>query len=385
MMRILFISHEDSMFGAPKSLMELMLTLKNNYDVEPIVMLHSKDNVFDFCEECGIEKHVVCHRNITCGRKSEILSYIKWFPKNIVNRYDDAYAMNYINKHIDMDKIDIIHSNVSITSLGMLLRRKYNIPHIVHLREAASNVENFVYTRLYMDLLKNGADLYIAISDFNRREWISRGLPENKIKVIYNGLKLSQKPIQKQKTKDEKIKIVFSGAISPDKGQITLIEALNILPCYIKEKIDVYFIGTGNFIYSKKLMALVHEYNLNNVINFLGYINNAVDSFCQYDIGIIASRGEAFGRVTVEYMANKLCVIASMAGANPELIQDNINGLLFKLDDAHDLANKLEFLINNPDNISRLSRQGYQDALAYFTTEINAYNIYQLYKSICCK
>lgn len=382
-MKVLFISHEDSKFGAPKSLMELMRTLKNKYDIEPVVMLHSKDDVYDFCRRENIEAHVVGHRNITCGHKSEIVSHLKKIPKNIVNRFDDYRALNYIKKNIDMSKIDIIHSNVTITTLGMLLNKKFNIPHVVHLREAAGNVENFVYTRDYIKTLKNGVNYYIAISKFNKREWIKRGLPSEKVHVIYNGLDLSKlEEVADCNQNDGRLRVVFSGAISEDKGQITLIEAIHRLSLEKQNKVIVDFIGAGDSEYQKKLVSRIKQYNLEETVNLLGYIDNAVMRYSNYDVGIIASKAEAFGRVTVEYMASKLCVIASNAGANTELIKDGVNGLIFKLDDANDLAEKLFMIMDNRQYIEKLSECAYATAFSEFTTEKNAKNVYDLYCQI---
>jgi glycosyltransferase involved in cell wall biosynthesis len=44
------------------------------------------------------------------------------------------------------------------------------------------------------------------------------------------------------------------------------------------------------------------------------------------NIGLMCSRDEAFGRVTIEFMLHKMPVIASNSGANPELVINRING-----------------------------------------------------------
>lgn len=386
MKTIIFISHEDSKFGAPKSLMELIYSLKNEYSIKPIVLLHSKDDVYDFCEKNGIEKYVVRHRNLVCGRKSEVLSHLKKIPKDIINRIDDYRAFLYIKEHIDMEKVDIIHSNVTITTLGMLLRKKFGIPHVVHLRETASNVENYVYTRNYVKTLLDGADYFIAISDFTKREWIKRGIPENRIETIYNGLNLDftlpNKSDYKEDSKLRKIRIVFSGALSKDKGQLDLIEAVNIMPDIYKKRIQVEFIGEGELSYTKYLKDKVLNYGLSDSVKFLGYISQASNLYRMYDIGIIGSRAEAFGRVTVEYMASGLAVIASDAGANPELIKDGVNGLLYESGNSLDLVQKIKVLMDNPDIVKKLSYRAKDDVYKRFTTKINANNVFKLYTKI---
>ena len=63
------------------------------------------------------------------------------------------------------------------------------------------------------------------------------------------------------------------------------------------------------------------------------------------DIGIVPSKSEAFGRVTVEYMLQNLAVIVNDSGANCEIVQDGISGMVYKQGAHVALANKMEELI----------------------------------------
>ena len=89
-------------------------------------------------------------------------------------------------------------------------------------------------------------------------------------------------------------------------------------------------------------------------INFLGSINDVHERLGNYQIGLMCSRAEGFGRVTAEYMHAQLGVIASDSGANPELIQDGVNGLLFKSGDAKSLSECILRLYNNREFLIEL-------------------------------
>lgn len=377
-MKVLFISHEDSKFGAPKSLMELMRTLKDEFEVQPLVLLHSKDDVYDFCKKEGIEAHIVGHYNIVCGRKIDIKSYLKLFPKFILNMFYDFFALIYIKKNIDISTIDIIHSNVTITSLGEKISKLYKKPHIVHLRETAKNVEDYLMVRNQIIMLKSGAESFIAISNFNRDGWVDHGLDENRIEVIYNGLALKNEYVSPM-SPDGDLKIIFSGAITREKGQLILVKAIAMLPKEVLSAIKVDIVGTGDTEYIRELRCFINKNGLEENIVLKGYVDNISKKYNKYNVGIVASRNEAFGRVTVEYMASGLCVIASNSGANPELIIDNENGMLFETDNPESLASKIIYLYENRECISALGTKAYQTAHSKFTTEINAANIYNHY------
>lgn len=381
-MKVLFIAHEDSKFGAPKSLMELIVTLKTNYDIEPIVLLHSKDDIYFFCEKNGIEKYIVGHRNFVCGRKNSMLSYVKYFPKKILNYVDDYRAIRLIEKKIDMKTIDIIHSNVSIISLGLKLRKKYNCKHIMHLRESADYLNMYVITlKNYIKVLNQYVDCFVAISNYNLRTWINRGIDNSKTEVIYNGLKMNLDYDIEKKSPSSNIKILFTGAIREEKGQHLLIEALEKLPDSCLNCIEVDFYGDGDKKYIKQLKKMISENNLGNRVHINGYTDQMDNLYSNYEIGVVASKGEAFGRVTIEYMENGLCVIASKAGANPEIVTDGVDGLLFE-NNREDLVRKLMLAIQNEEYRRSIQKKAKQRAKDFFSTEVNANNIYELYKRI---
>jgi glycosyltransferase involved in cell wall biosynthesis len=72
------------------------------------------------------------------------------------------------------------------------------------------------------------------------------------------------------------------------------------------------------------------------------------------DITIIPSRIESFSLVTRESLHAKVPVIGPDIGGIPEVIQDNINGFLFRSGDYRDLANKLMILIRHPEKLNTL-------------------------------
>ena len=94
----------------------------------------------------------------------------------------------------------------------------------------------------------------------------------------------------------------------------------------------------------------------------------------------MASKAEGFGRVTVEYMYAGLAVIASDTGANPEIIDDGVNGLLYHYNDAQSMASKLVLLINNARYRETIAERGKVTVTNRFTPQINAKNIFDIYK-----
>ena len=72
---------------------------------------------------------------------------------------------------------------------------------------------------------------------------------------------------------------------------------------------------------------------------------------------MVCSNREAFGRVTVEAMFAGNPVLAADSGANIELVQDKKNGRIYKNKDLVDLAEKMQWFIDEPTNIAICGRE----------------------------
>ena len=81
-------------------------------------------------------------------------------------------------------------------------------------------------------------------------------------------------------------------------------------------------------------------------------------------------------------MHGQLGVIASDSGANPELIEDGVTGLLFKSGDAKSLADCILRLYNDRELLIRLSHAAKEKARKEYTQQKNAESIYQVYQEI---
>ena len=114
-------------------------------------------------------------------------------------------------------------------------------------------------------------------------------------------------------------------------------------------------------------------------ISFLGYRNNLRENLSSYDIGVICSKSEGFGRVTAEYMAAELCVIASDTGANTELIENEKNGLIYNYNNDKELAEKIKKIYNNKKLIDIYGKNARDTIIEKLTKEINADNIKKIY------
>jgi glycosyltransferase involved in cell wall biosynthesis len=78
-------------------------------------------------------------------------------------------------------------------------------------------------------------------------------------------------------------------------------------------------------------------------------------------------------------MACGCCPIASRVGGNPELIEDEMRGLLFEPGNSSDLARKLRAVISDVDLRSRLAQAAHDFVHANFSRKASAERMAAIY------
>ena len=385
-MKILFITDPSPFGGTNNALIMLTHCLKKkNCDVT--VCISKTPELEKHLKQNGISTIRTDHIPAMINRSN---GYLKTLVKAVVlgfyrRFYNINKAKQKVEKAIDISSFDIIHTNSSRSDLGCLISNIYKIPHVVHLREFGIEDFNCICLKKhYYEYLNFSTDFFISVSNAVKKSWINKGIDQNKIVRIYDGINIRSIKT-KSASRNLNLRLVIVGGIVPTKGQHLCIKAINELPNRIKDKISLDIIGWEDYKYRKQLNGLVSQYGLEDKINFLGIKEGVGDVLCNYDIGIMASRSEGFGLVTAEYMAAGLCVVASNSGANAELISNGDSGLLFENNNYISLSQCIERLFNDRDLLNELALKGYEKACKDFTIERNADEILKLYQLLVSK
>lgn len=343
MMKVLYIASADYKYGVAKSTMSLMLYMKEHFDVEPVLLTKKHNKLNEMCDEEKIENYSCWYGDFMCGSPYSFfpLKIAKHIVKYILYMYSVCIKKKVFSCGIDFEQIDIVHTAHNRQEIGAYICKERKIPHVWHIREFGKEDYNVVfYKHNTIQYMNKYTDAFIAISDAVRECWIKKGLDECKIRTVYNGLS-TKGFVPKERRKDELLKIVITGHIQPNKGQLQIVEAVALLPKEIQKKIQLDLIGDAYEDYALKIKKVIEKNQLENV-NFLGYCKDVPKKLSEYDIGVVCSKAEGFGRVTVEYMLAGLYVVAADTGANPELIKSDKIGMLYKYGDIEDLKTKIQ-------------------------------------------
>jgi|GEM_PF-1219142 len=375
---VLFISHYSDMYGANQSLCTLMVELKDNYQIKPIVLLRNHGPICKFMDQHGIKYYIfyffwwVYEGN---GFKEFLLSFTKQL-RNIPR-------IIHIYKTIRTNKIRLVYTNGLPANIGLFLSKLLGCPHIWHIRES---IEHFKFKFslgkfISKIILKNAADKYILISDYLVNAY-SGLLPLRKIVRIYNGIELP-KTNTKSKKESETFNLCMLGIISEQKNNLDAIKALAILRNQkLGVKVILHLAGGRKQEYLELLRIFIYEHDLIEYVRFYEHINDPRPLLSRMDLGLICSRDEAFGRVSIEFMMHRIPVIASNSGANNELVKKGINGEIYELYNSQELADKIIQFIEKPELLKSLGQSAYDYAISNFSSSQNTKYVYKIIEEI---
>jgi len=177
--------------------------------------------------------------------------------------------------------------------------------------------------------------------------------------------------------KDGNINIVYVGAFSHQKGVDVLIKAFSNLAKNYNDLV-LHLIGGGELLQSMKNLAKSLEVDHNIV--FYGARKDVENFYLNSDYVICPSiSGEGSSGVIKEGMAAGKIVITSDLTANKELIDDGINGVMFKTGDNNALTTALNKVINKEIIIDS---QKIKDKVSLFDCSNTIEQYIALYKKI---
>lgn len=292
-------------------------------------------------------------------------SNIHYQTKGELMRYAKV-AWKFALKLTKDNHYDLSHSFFSVPcgalSYGLKIRR--GLPYIVSLRGADVPGYSERFKSLYgvltpiIKIIWRNASFVIANSQ-GLRELALESKPKNTIGVIPNGVNVEQfKPAEKA-AHAEKFEILCVSRITPRKGIRYLIKALEK---FIVEHpyVHLNIIGEGNE--KESLENLVRGLGLSHSVTFHGLLphDQLPHEYAKADVFVLPSLNEGMSNTMLEAIASGLPIIATQTGGSYELVKDGVNGLIVRMQDSDDLAQKLAILVEQEQlrlNMGRLSRE----------------------------
>lgn len=394
-MKIAFITHFSNLYGANRSLLNLIDGLKD-YGVQSYVVTPFEGELTDSLKQKNIEFAILPLQwwvdKLELGNNiwKNLHRLAAFYPKALKRLYLNLRITPILLAQLQTWEIDIIYTNSSATPIGALAAYRLNIPHIWHLREFLDLDYNlhFDWGKQLSKFLIQRSHAQISISQAISKHF-SSGLKLENMKVIYNGIaslnKLEELREQgKEKGKyllpdEQKFTFALVGLVHPNKGQDIAIKALSLVSKRFPH-VRLIIAGTSYKNQIDELKKLVNKLGVLNQVEFWGYIEDPYQAYLAADVVLMCSKHEGMGRVTVEAMSVCRPVIGFNNGGTAEIIQHEYTGLLYQ--DGHEsLANCMERLIENPKWVKEMGLNAWHVVKDKYSIEAYSQQVYQVLES----
>lgn len=291
------------------------------------------------------------------------ISYIYLNSNGIKNIF---VAKNKLQKIVNNEKpdilisyllrADIINSLVKVTftkkisSVRNMIEKEYVISHGKIIGSLFGFFHKYALSKL---------DKIILISNDMYDFFIKNGFKQNKLVLIHNCL--DEKDLEEKMTTqylkpfDNDFPIVVSvGSLIPRKNTILLVD--NCLKLLNEGLVfNILIIGEGEE--REMLESKINESLYKNNFKFTGNINNPIPFVLNSDIFVMTSVSEGVSRSLMEALyLGRRCLVSDIDG-NRELIDNNINGHLYKTE--IEFYDNLKLLLNDKkkSNINLLKKE----------------------------
>jgi glycosyltransferase involved in cell wall biosynthesis len=232
----------------------------------------------------------------------------------------DPLAILQMAKHFRSEKIDIVHTHLSTSSVnGCMAARLAKIPCVATVHGMSGKL-SFAF-----------ADHMIGVSQGVRQHLITQGVPETRVTAVYNGVALPKDLLSKSEARS---KFAIPGdatvfgtvaRLTPMKGIEFSLRAFALIQKSLPNSIYV-LVGDGDS--SDQYRNLAKELCIGEKVMFLGYQAKVFDPLAAMDIFLFPSLKEAMGISVVEALAVGLPVVSTNVGGLPEVVSANVGSLV---------------------------------------------------------
>jgi len=307
------------------------------------------------------------------------------WPKSVSGAWSDEdrrQQAQFLNQVIQDQKLHLLHAN-SLTMARRLgqISENLNCPATGHLRDmmslSRSGIEGL--SRLHR---------LAAVSEATRLDHIGQGLPEAKIKTIYNGVDLDRfRPLPPTGFLKAELGIPQQSHLAAVIGQICLRKGQDDFAAaavLLKDEFpNLHFVMIGQR-HSRKLesvqfdAAITERFQsagLSHRLHRLEFRNDIPDLLREIDVLVHPARQEPLGRVLLEAAACGKPIMATNVGGTREILKHQQTALLVPPGRPEELSQGISFLLKNPQTAKHYGESAAIDIARRFPAQMAAQNM----------
>lgn len=315
----------------------------------------------------GYKISIICFYSDGGIEEEAIKSGIKVISINKKGRWHVFLPLFSLIKILKKNKPDILHSYLPTANIMAIVARIFipGMKVVWGVRGSFNDLSDYDWLRsvsYYIEsLLSRYPDLIICNSERGRISAIKRGFPENKLKVIYNGIDtykyhenhgLGEKQRKIWGINDTAPVIGMVARFDPVKDHKTFLSAAKIILGKVPNALFVC-VGIGNRENFEQIKRMIVSMGLGSKVICEYDQHDLVAIYNTFDIAVLTSAyGEGFPNTIAEAMSCGVPCVSTDVGDAQYIIGNN--SLVVKPGDPVGLSDVWFRLINNPPELTSL-------------------------------
>lgn len=360
--------------------------MRRGHDVHAYVNVTPVGSLACDLRECGVTVHhgrapIITH---PLHERRPIYKVARFVMEQVRRYYAGPRSERAVEGIIRSYGIDLIVISSGAIVTGARASHNTGTPLVWHIREFMKEDHGLdYYPWAHAHEYMKEASCLVCVSRAIESK-MQHICPDVRTEVVYNGIDqdIFHPNGREVRPDGAPVRLMFSGGIKRSKGTFLVVDALAQLGSDISFTLDIFGDeGGGVGESAKELRSHCRNLGLLDVVCYHGLVTNIADEYRRHDIQIVASRCEAFGRVTAEAMLCGCAVVGSNSGGTPELISDG-RGYLFESNDTESLARALTKAVSNSSERTACVERALSYACENFSVNTYVDAVETIYRSV---
>jgi len=285
-----------------------------------------------------------------------------------------AQLIRYIRQH----RIQVVHSfDAPLNVFAVPIARLAGTPAVISSQRGHRDLTGQGMKRL-LRVSDRMADAVVVNCQWMKKYLVEEErVPERKVRLCYNAVDVDRYARRLPFSPSRDLTIGTVCALRPEKGVDTLIRSFAAVH---QAGVRLLIVGSGPE--EASLRGLATQLGLQESCHFERATSDVAEWLSQIDIFVLPSHSEALSNSLLEAMACGCCPVATRVGGNPELIEHEESGLLFRAHDSAELAHRLHELITDESRRRRLAAAALAKVSTQFTSEQFIGTMQGIYESV---
>jgi glycosyltransferase involved in cell wall biosynthesis len=276
-------------------------------------------------------------------------------------------AVSALARYLRTHRILLVHSfDFYSNILGVLAARIARVPVVIASQRDLGDLRPPFQRRVHQSVLRLADYILVNSEAVAERIEPHRAAGLGRIVVIPNGVDAARfSPGGRRRSPAGAVTVGTLANLRPEKGLSDFMRAAAL----VRERCDARFVVWGDGPLRSDLEHLVRALGLDGAIELRGRTTEPELALRELDIFVLTSLSEACSNVLLEAMATGLAVVATRVGGNPELVEDEVTGVLTPPADPAGLAKAILRLIEQPAVVERLGARARERMRTEFSIE----------------